>query len=97
MDVIYNLEINTYRPYKKPNDNLTYTNTSSNHPPQIIKYLNQTISERLYRNSSSAEIFGQSKSDEEEALKRCDFSMLENFLCVFHGSVQLLSVSLDVS
>ena len=30
-DVNFNLERNTYRPYKKPNDNLTYINTSSNH------------------------------------------------------------------
>ena len=39
LDVTFNLERNTYRPYKKPNDNLTYINTSSNHPPQIIKHL----------------------------------------------------------
>ena len=35
-DVNFNLERNTYRPYKKLNYNLTYINTSSNHPPQII-------------------------------------------------------------
>ena len=69
MDVIFNLERNTYRPYKKPNDNLTYINTSSNHPPQIIKHFAQTISERLSRNFSSAEIFEQLKPDYEEALK----------------------------
>ena len=44
LDVTSNLERNTYRPYKKPNDNLTYINTSSNHPPQIIKHLTQIIS-----------------------------------------------------
>ena len=69
LDVTFNLERNTYWPYKKPNDNLTYINTSSNHPPQIIKCLTQTISERLSRNSSSTEIFKQSKTDYEEALK----------------------------
>ena len=73
LDVTFNLERNTYRPYKKPNDNLTYINTSSNHPPQIIKHLTQTISERLSRNSSSAEIFEQSKLDYEEALKKCGY------------------------
>ena len=73
LDVTFNLERNTYRPYKKPNDNLTYINTSSNHPPQIIKHLTQTISERLSRNSSNAEIFEQSKPDYEEALKKCGY------------------------
>ena len=73
MDVTFNLVRNTYRPYKKPNDNLKYINTSSNHPPQIIKYLTQTIGERLSRNSSSAEIFEQSKPDYEEALKKCGY------------------------
>ena len=28
LDLTFNLEQNTYRPYKKPNDNLTYINTS---------------------------------------------------------------------
>ena len=59
--------------YKKPNDTLTYINTSSNHPPQIIKHLTQTISERLSRNSLNAEIFEQSKPDYEEALKKCGY------------------------
>ena len=61
----------TYGPYKKPNDNLKYINTSSNYPPQIIKHLTQTISERLSRNFSSAEMFEQSKPNNEEALKKC--------------------------
>ena len=61
------------RPYKKPNDNSTYINTSSNYPPQITKHLTQTISERLSRNSSSAEIFEQSKPYYEQALKKCGF------------------------
>ena len=63
----------TYRLYKKPIDNLTYINTSSNYTPQIIKHLTQTISERLSRNSSSAGIFEQSKPDYEEALKKCSY------------------------
>ena len=73
MDVTFNLERNTYRPYKKTNDNFTYINTSSNHPPQIIKHLTQTISERLSRNSSSAEIFERSKANYEKALKKCGY------------------------
>ena len=73
MDGTFNLERNTYLPYKKPNDDLTYIKTSSNLAPQIIEYLTQTICERLSGNSSSVEIFEQSKPDYEEALKKCDY------------------------
>ena len=40
LDVIY-----------KPNDNLLYINTSSDHPPQVIKQLTNTINKRLCENS----------------------------------------------
>ena len=69
LDGTFNLERNTSRTYKNPNDNLTYINISSNHTSQIIKHLNQTISESLSRNYLSAEIFEQSKSNYEKALK----------------------------
>ena len=45
----------TYCPCKKPNDKLYYVHTLSNHPPQIIRQLSFSISERLC-NSSSNEI-----------------------------------------
>ena len=37
LDVTFNLENNTYRPYKKPNGKLIYIDVSSNRPPQIEK------------------------------------------------------------
>ena len=41
LDVTFNLENNTYRPYKKTNDKLIYIDASSNHPPQIKKTANK--------------------------------------------------------
>ena len=70
LDVTFTLVQNTYR-----HDNVIYINTSSNHPPQIIKHLTQTISERLSRNSSSDEKF-----DYEEALKKCDYKAKLEFM-----------------
>lgn len=35
LDVTFNLNNDTYRPYKKENDKLLYINTSSNHPTQL--------------------------------------------------------------
>ena len=33
LDITFNLSNDTYKPYGKPNDNLLYINTSSNHLP----------------------------------------------------------------
>ena len=43
LDVTFNLRNSTYRPYRKPNDNLLYIHTSSNYSPQIIKHLPYSI------------------------------------------------------
>ena len=66
--VTLNLENNTYRPYKKSNDKLIYTDVSSNHPPQIEKRLTKIISDRLSRNSSNADIFNNTKLEYEEKM-----------------------------
>ena len=57
LDVKFNLRNESYQPYKKPNDELKYINVLSNHPPQILKELTVTISDRLSRNSSNELIF----------------------------------------
>ena len=70
LDVTYNLNIGTYKPYKKSNNPLLYLNKSSNHPPQIINQLPRIISYRLSRNSSSKEVFNASKGEYGQSLKR---------------------------
>ena len=72
LDVTFNLENNTYRPYKKPNDQLIYIDVSSNHPPQIKKQLTKIISDCLSQNSSNADIFNNTKLEYEEALRKCE-------------------------
>ena len=69
LDITFNLNNGTYRPYKKPNDLLSYINKSSNHPPQIINQLPKTINQRLFRNSSNEEVFNSSKYQYEKALR----------------------------
>ena len=71
LDVIFNLQNGTYRPYKKPYDPLLYINTSSNHPPQVIKQLTKSINKRLNKNSSCKQVFEESKLEYESALKNC--------------------------
>ena len=48
--------------------------TRSNHPPNIIKQLPNSICDRLSRNSSNEAIFDANRSDYEEALKKCGYS-----------------------
>ena len=57
LDVTFNLLDETYRPYKKPNDQLLYVNTSSKHPPQYMKQLSISITNRLSNNSSNKKVF----------------------------------------
>ena len=61
LDITFNLNNGTYRPYQKPKDLLLYINKSSHHPLQIINQLPKIINERLSRNSSNEEGFNSSK------------------------------------
>ena len=73
LDVSFNLKNGTYGPYKKPNDQLLYVNTSSNHPPNIIEKIPSMINNRLSKNSSNNDIFMKSKTEYEKALKESGY------------------------
>ena len=77
LDITFNLENNTYKPFKKPNDTLLYINVNSNHPPQIIKQLPKTINNRLSKNSSNKEVFNEIKIDYENALTRRSYANIK--------------------
>ena len=70
LDVTFNLTDETYRPYKRPNDEIKYINVLSNHPPQIIKQLVNTINNTLSRNLPGEKLFNESKSYYEDALNK---------------------------
>ena len=74
LDVTFNLNNSTYQPYKKEDNQLLYINTSSNHPPSIIKQIPTSISRRLSDNSSNEEIFNTAKTEHETALKNSGYS-----------------------
>ena len=73
LDVTMNLEDGTYRPYRKPNDDITYIHCQSNHPPAIIKQLPVSIESRLRMISSSKEIFEEAAKEYQDALERSGF------------------------
>ena len=63
LDVTFNLNSGLYKPYKKPNDQLLYVTTLSDHPPQVIKQLLNSINQKLIKNSSNKAVFYASKND----------------------------------
>ena len=74
LDITLDLNSNTYIPYKKPNDQPIYINKASNHPPNIIKQLPISISERISKISSNRNIFEESAPYYNEALKNSGYS-----------------------
>ena len=78
LNVTLNLQNGTYRSYKKPNDKLLYVNLSSNHPPQIIKQLSNSISESLSKIFSNQEIFNTIKVEYKDALKKLVIILIWN-------------------
>ena len=56
-----------------PNDQLLYTNTSSNHPSQTIKQLPISTSNRLSNNFSNKEVFDKSKGEYKKALRESGY------------------------
>ena len=67
LHVTFNITNRTYRAYKKPNGLLLYVNTSSNHPPRLIKHIPISINKRVNKTSSSKEISKETKSEYETA------------------------------
>ena len=47
LDITFNLNDGTYKPYSKPNENTNYINKESNHPPNVIKQLPTSIEKRI--------------------------------------------------
>ena len=57
MDVRFNLNDQTYEPYRKPNNNPVYINKHSNHSPNIINEVPKAISKRLASISCNKNVF----------------------------------------
>ena len=57
LDMTFNLHKNTYKPYRKPDNQSVYINVNSNHPPTIIRELPKSIGKRLSELLCNKEIF----------------------------------------
>ena len=79
LDITMDLRTEIYKPYKKPNSNLTYIHKQSNHPPSIIKNLPKSINRRLSTNSKNAQIFNESCPAYTEPLKKNGYNTNPQF------------------
>ena len=73
LDITFNLQDGTYKPYTKPNSELLYVHAESNHPPSILKQIPKSIEKRLSNNSSNREIFESTIPRYEKALEDCGY------------------------
>ena len=72
-DVSFNLVIGKFFLFRKPNNQLHYTNTKSNHPPSIIKDLPNKINKRLSQLCCNEEQYKKAKPLYETALNESGY------------------------
>ena len=74
LDVFFDLENNTYKPYNKPNSIPQYTHRLRNHtpslPPQSGKNIPEGVNKRLSSISSSEEMLNETSNLFQEALDK---------------------------
>ena len=61
LDVTLDLTTGKYKPYNKPANIPQYINVKSNHPPNIIKNLPESISRRINKLTPDKSVFDNSK------------------------------------
>ena len=74
LDVTFNLNNGTYSPYRKPNNQPLYINVKSNHPPNIIKQLPDSINRRISDISCNEDEFNKAKTTYHDALKSSGYT-----------------------
>ena len=73
LDVTLDLDTETHRPYRKPNDQPLYVNVKSNHPPNVLKQVPIGINKRFSTISSREEDFNANKQEYQNALNNSGY------------------------
>ena len=69
LDITLDLHTGLYKPYKEPNDTISYIHCQSNYPPSITKNLPKGIEMRLSTNWDNADIFQEAEKPYNNVLK----------------------------
>ena len=73
LDVTFDLETGSYKPFRKPGDDPLYINASSNHPPNILRNKPAAISKRISDISSNKQVFDDAAPIYRAALTNSGF------------------------
>ena len=73
LDVTFNLNGCTYRPYQKPDNIIQYVHVESDHPSNIIKQIPKIIEKRLSQLSSNEKIFNESAPFYEDKIHQSGY------------------------
>ena len=88
LDITFNLEDGTYKPFKKPNNNPRYVHTESNHPENIKKQIPISISKRISDNSCNEAIFNNASPYYNERLREAGYSESMQYIEEEEGGTQ---------
>lgn len=69
LDVVMDLENRTFSPYRKPNSEIKYINSKSNHPHNITRQMKNMIQDLISRRSSNKAEFDKAATTYKKALK----------------------------
>ena len=71
LDITFDLNTGSYRPYRKPNNDTRYINAKSKHPSFILKQISTAISKQISTNSLNKQIFKKVAPYYNNILKGC--------------------------
>lgn len=74
LDVTFDIENNTYEPYRKPNDTPLFINIGSNHPKCIKNKIAKSVQDRLSNISCNENVFNKHKNIYENSLRNSGFN-----------------------
>ena len=74
LDVTFDIENNTYEPYRKPNDTPLFINIGSNHPKCIKNTISKSVQDRLSNISCNENVFNKHKNIYENSLHNSGFN-----------------------
>ena len=73
LDLYFDLQAETYKPYNKPNNTPQYIHKDSNHPPSVLKSIPEGVNKRLSSRSSNEEMFNLASPLFQEALDKSGY------------------------
>ena len=74
LDITMDLRTGVHKPFMKPNNTPLYVHNKSNHPPNIIKNIPESINRRLSNISSNEKIFKKAIPPYQDALKKSGYN-----------------------